>query len=228
MSENVIPTLWDLKVFGFNTFEIVYTSDASFKETLDKIFQEKQLGHYTVKLEPLKSKKLLHEFGFYYCDTLIEPFCTSDRLVAYQEEGLYLSELVDVEHLSKIVYGAFSHGRFHRDFKLNRHLADVRYDSWLRDLYQSKQVFALMASEQVVGFWGYSNNKILLHALSEEYRGKGLAKNFWSAACRKLFEKGYPELTSSISTSNVAALNLYSSLGFKFRKPVDIYHLFLD
>jgi hypothetical protein len=29
---------------------------------------------------------------------------------------------------------------------------------------------------------------------------------------------------SSISFVNIAVINLYSSLGFRFRKPVDIYH----
>jgi ribosomal protein S18 acetylase RimI-like enzyme len=228
MFEDVITTPWDSRVFGINTFEIVYTSDISLKETLEKIFQENRLGHYTVKINPLNNKKILHEFGFYYCDTLIEPYCSSENLVTYQKPGINISDLVDIEQLSNGVYGTFSHGRFHRDFKLKKHLADMRYDSWLRELHQSKNVFGLMIFDQVAGFWGYSDNKILLHALNEEYRGKGLAKYFWSLACQKLFEKGYSELTSSISASNIAVLNLYSSLGFKFRNPLDIYHLLLE
>ncbi|MDB9310893.1 GNAT family N-acetyltransferase [Aphanizomenon sp. CS-733/32] len=228
MFEDVIATPWDSRTFGFNTFEIVYTSDVNLKKTLERIFQENRLGHYTVKLNPLNNKKILHEFGFYYCDTLIEPYCNYANLATYQKEGIHISDLVDIEHLSNSVYGAFSHGRFHRDFKLKKHLADIRYDLWLRELHQSKQVFTLMISEKVAGFWGYSNNKILLHALTEEYRGKGLAKYFWSIACQKLFEKGYSELTSSISASNIPVLNLYSSLGFKFRNPADIYHLLLE
>jgi GNAT superfamily N-acetyltransferase len=228
MFEDVIATPWDSRTFGFNTFEIVYTSDVNLKKTLERIFQENRLGHYTVKLNPLNNKKILHEFGFYYCDTLIEPYCNYANLVTYQKQGIHISDLVDIENLSNSVYGAFTHGRFHRDFKLKKYLADIRYDLWLRELHQSKEIFTLMIFDKVAGFWGYSNNKILLHALSEEYRGKGLAKYFWSLACQKLFEKGYLELTSSISASNIPVLNLYSSLGFKFRNPVDIYHLLLE
>ena len=69
--EDVIATPWDSRIFGFNTFEIVDTSDGNLKKTLERIFQENRLGHYTVKLNPLNNKKILHEFGFYYCDTLI-------------------------------------------------------------------------------------------------------------------------------------------------------------
>jgi ribosomal protein S18 acetylase RimI-like enzyme len=81
-----------------------------------------------------------------------------------------------------------------------------------------------MHLESVAGFFAFSRNKILLHALSESFRGKGLAKYFWSAACEKLFSQGFSELISSISASNLAVLNLYASLGFRFRKPLDVYH----
>ncbi|MFM6198094.1 MAG: GNAT family N-acetyltransferase, partial [Dolichospermum sp.] len=86
----------------------------------------------------------------------------------------------------------------------------------------------LRYSGKIAGFWAYSNNKILLHALSQEYKGKGLSKYFWSLACVKLLAKGHQEITSSISASNLAVLNLYSSLGFRFRNAVDIYHLVLE
>jgi ribosomal protein S18 acetylase RimI-like enzyme len=42
--------------------------------------------------------------------------------------------------------------------------------------------------------------------------------------CAELARQGAPELTSSISATNLAALNLYVSLGFRFRNPVDVYH----
>ncbi|MEX0267936.1 GNAT family N-acetyltransferase [Leptolyngbyaceae cyanobacterium UHCC 1019] len=80
----------------------------------------------------------------------------------------------------------------------------------------------------LAGFWGYSENKIVLHALGSDYRGRGLAKYFWSAACRELFRQGHSELVSSISFSNTPALNLYISLGFRFRNSYDLYHLMIQ
>ena len=228
MSENIMLTPWDSKAFGFNTFEIVYASDDDFNQLVNKIFQEEQKGHYTVRVDPLKSKRLLDELGFYYCDTLIEPYCNFNDLIVHQRDEISLSEVVDLNLLAETVYGAFSHGRFHRDFKLNRDLADIRYDLWLRELHQLNQVFGLMFLDELAGFWAYSDNKILLHALNEKYRGKRIAKYFWSIACQRLFEQGFPELISSISTANVAVLNLYLSLGFRFRNPVDIYHLMVE
>ncbi|MFM6348105.1 MAG: GNAT family N-acetyltransferase [Dolichospermum sp.] len=231
MFEDIIATPWDSRVFGVNTSEILYTSEINLQTTLQRIFKEKSLGHYTIKINPLAPKKILHEFGFYYCDTLIEPYCSPERIVKYDQEGIDISESVNREELSllsNIIYSTFTYDRFHRDFNINPHLADVRYDLWLQDLWKNEQVFTLRYSGKIAGFWAYSNNKILLHALSQEYKGKGLSKYFWSLACVKLLAKGHQEITSSISASNLAVLNLYSSLGFRFRNAVDIYHLVLE
>jgi hypothetical protein len=223
----LINTPWDAQVFGINTFEISHTSELVLEQVLRQIIIDNKPGHYTVKVAPLISKKVLHQSGFYYCDTLLEPYCKSEDLIDYSQEGIALSTDVKIDELIEICHGAFIHGRFHRDFNLDKSLADLRYDLWLKQIYAERSVFALMYNDKLAGFWGFFANKIVLHALSQEYRGKGMAKYFWSLACQELFRAGYSEVISSISASNVAALNLYSSLGFKFRNPVDVYHLLI-
>jgi hypothetical protein len=42
--------------------------------------------------------------------------------------------------------------------------------------------------------------------------------------CRQLFAEGHAEIQSSISFVNMAVINLYAALGFRFRRPVDVYH----
>jgi ribosomal protein S18 acetylase RimI-like enzyme len=79
-------------------------------------------------------------------------------------------------------------------------------------------------NNELAGFVACIENRLVLHALNQSYRGKGLAKFFWSSFCQHLFSQGYSELTSSISTTNMPVLNLYCSLGFNFRNPVDVYH----
>jgi len=51
-----------------------------------------------------------------------------------------------------------------------------------------------------------------------------LAKYWWHATCCELFGAGHLEVTSSISAINMAVLNLYASLNFSFRNPLDVYH----
>ena len=224
ISEYIIKTPWDSRVFGLETFEIVKASEY----ILNLVFENNpKPGHYTVKTNPLFSKKILHNYGFYYCDTLIEPYCNINNFIEFKEEKSSINDSIEIEELIKIAHGAFIHGRFHRDFNLDKNLADIRYELWLKDIYESQGVFGLMYDNNLAGFWGFANNKIVLHALSEEYRGRGLAKYFWSLACQELFSRGHQELISSISASNVRVLNLYSSLGFKFRNPLDVYHLLI-
>lgn len=228
VSEYVKITPWDTQIFGINTYEILDTSELVFDQILHQITTHNISGHYTVKIVPLASKKLLYKYGFYYCDTLLEPYCEHENLVEYQKEKITISKSIKIEQLLEICHGAFTHGRFHRDFNLEQNLADLRYDSWLKQLYEAKTVFGLMYAQDLAGFWGFSKNKIILHALAEKYRGRGLAKYFWSIACLELFNLGYSEITSSISASNIAVLSLYSSLGFKFRNAIDVYHLLIE
>ncbi len=223
ISDYIINTYWDSIVFGIDTFEITKPAEEVFRF----IINNGKTGHYTVKVNPLSSKKKLHDYGFYYCDTLVEPYCHVKNFVELKNDNfsIYINFSANIEEMVTICHGAFRHGRFHRDFSLDKNLADIRYDLWLKDLHKNQCVFGLMDGDQVAGFFGFAHNKIVLHALSEDYRGKGLAKYFWSSACRELFRRGHKELFSSISVSNVRVINLYSSLGFRLRNPLDVYHL---
>ena len=73
---------------------------------------------------------------------------------------------------------------------------------------------------------GAQARKFLLHAVAEECRGRGIAKFLWSRACEELFACGHEQLQSSVSAANLAVVNLYSSLGFRFREVSDVYHRF--
>lgn len=209
---------WDSKVFGIDAFEIREASAEVLAEAAGVP------GHFTVRVDPLFPKKPLHESGFYYCDTLIEPYCTANAFNYYGHEKVTISEDVSIAELVAVLAGAFRYDRFHRDFNIEGRSADLRYENWLKDLYFAKNCLGLLFDGQVAGFFCFTQEKILLHALHENFRGRGLAKFFWSAACRKMFDSGHAEIRSSISAANVPVLNLYASLGFRFRNPVDIYH----
>ena len=211
-------TPWDTAAFEMPTWELLEYSEASMQQAACIP------GHQTIKVDPLVDKRLLHEHGFYYCDTLIVPHCKVERLrVAHHPEAI-ISKSIDASHALKIFHGSFVHGRFHRDFNLPKIAADLRYDNWLKQLIEAQQVYGLYWQGSLAGFIGCSENNLVLHALAKEYRGKGLSKYWWSGVCAALLESGHDEVKSSISAANVAVLNLYASLGFSFSSPQDIYH----
>ncbi|MEW6313111.1 MAG: GNAT family N-acetyltransferase [Pseudomonadota bacterium] len=211
-------TPWDAAAFGMPTYEITEYTQAALQAA------QSVPGHYTIKVDPLANKRLLHEHDFYYCDTLLEPHCGKANLRHFAHDEVTVTRDISLETLLAICHGAFTHGRFHRDFNLPRTQADLRYDSWLKQLHGEGKVYGLLFRNKPAGFIACNGAHLALHAIAEDLRGQGLAKYFWGAACEKLFAAGHEEITSSISAANIAALNLYAALGFKFRKPLDIYH----
>jgi len=208
---------WDSAALGCEAYELQSAAPGV-------LAQARAPGHYTVRVDPLAGKRILHEVGFYYCDTLIEPFCAAGEFKPQPHPAARVSRDAALEPLLAICRGAFEQGRFHRDFNVERARADLRYENWLRTLHAAGKVYGLLWEEDLAGFIAHEGGKLVLHALGAKHRGRGLARHLWSAVCAELARQGAPELTSSISATNLAALNLYVSLGFRFRNPVDVYH----
>lgn len=209
---------WDTAALGVNAYEITALSAESLATA------QNTPGHYSIRVDQLSSRQLLHEYGFYYCDTLIQPYCTPDRFQSFSDSAVEVSREADLEQLLGICRDAFTHDRFHRDFNISRDRADQRYNNWLKQLYREGKVYKLAYQGEPAGFIAIEKSHLVLHAIAETLRGKGLAKFLWTPACMMLFNQGYMELTSSVSASNLAIVNLYARLGFRFRNPVDIYH----
>jgi len=215
---NIHESPWDQKVFGIPCYEI----DGFNLESGQ--WAQQHPGHYTTRVSPLVNKQVLEQYGFYYCDTLIEPFCSLEQFVVHQDKRTSLSKAVALEDLLAISHQAFTFGRFHKDFNISKALADKRYDQWLTQLHNEGRVTGLFFDGKLVGFIAVDNSHLVLHAMHPQFRGQGIAKFLWSALCTELFASGIGEISSSISAANLAAVNLYSSLGFRFRNAQDIYH----
>jgi len=218
MPEGLRPSPWDTAVFGVSCYEIT-----DYRETL-LAHAASTPGHYTIRVDPLCDKGLLHRYGFYYTDTLLEPVCQAGQLLFHEHSGATLAPDVALEEVSRICRTAFTHGRFHRDFNLSSAQADQRYVQWLEQLHARGTVLGLVFEGELAGFIAHDAGSLVLHALGETFRGRGLARYLWSAACRHLFNAGETEICSSVSAANLPVLNLYASLGFRFRAAVDVYH----
>lgn len=209
---------WDSIAFGRDCYEITALEEQALHAAATRP------GHYSIKIEPLVSKALLHQYGFYYCDTLIEPHCQRDHFHGYHDPRARCSRDATLDDLLAICHGAFEHGRFHRDFNLPRAQADLRYDNWLRQVHAAGKAYGLYFDGQLAGFMAVDGSRLVLHAMAPQFRGRGLAKFLWTAVCDELYAQGQLEISSSISAANLAAANLYLTLGFRLQHPVDVYH----
>ena len=143
---------WDTATFGIPSWELLEYSITALHQAVQT------RGHHTIKVNPLADKRLLHEWGFYYCDTLIEPHCNVGRLRLVQHHDATISKEIDNEKALAICHGSFTHGRFHRDFNLTKAAADQRYNNWLLQLLEAQQVYGLYWQDKLTGFIDYSGN----------------------------------------------------------------------
>ncbi len=219
-AERIKPVVWDRRALGIDCFELADATPGTLAAALARS------GHHSVRIDPLDSaaKAALQRHGFYYCDTLIEPWCTPSRLRPVADPDAALDAQPDLDAVLAICHGAFQHDRFHRDFAVTPAQADARYDHWLRELHAAGAVRGLVHAGVLVGFVACQDTRLVLHAMSETARGHGRAHALWSLLCAERFAAGAQEVSSSISAANLAALNLYAALGFRFRNPVDLYH----
>ncbi|MFQ5519145.1 MAG: GNAT family N-acetyltransferase [Mariprofundus sp.] len=219
MTADIIrPIPWDSRAFGIDCFEIDHACEHALTRAMEIP------GHYTVRVSPLGDKSLLYRYGFYYVDTLIEPVCNKNKLIAYRHPDCHIDADTPLDVLLPMCMNSFQHGRFHRDHNIPNEAADRRYAQWLTQLRKEGSVFGLYFQCQLAGFVACHQEKLLLHAMHEQFRGKGLAKYFWTEVSERLFHAGAESVSSSISAANLPSLNLYSRLGFRFTKVVDVYH----
>ena len=209
---------WDTKCFGVECFELTQVSEPALREASNR------KGFYTIRVDPLQSKELLLKNGFYYADTLVVPFCAGDKMRLQFSNEIKLTVSPSLFDVLAIAANAFSHGRFHRDPNLNWRSAEARYANWLKQLHAGNHILGFELNEKLVAFVGVTENRFVLHAVDKNYRGKGLAKYIWSEACRHVLESGSKLVESSVSASNLPIINLYSSLGFRFKNAIDVYH----
>jgi L-amino acid N-acyltransferase YncA len=209
---------WDSAAFGRDCYEITAADEDALREAAATP------GHYALKLDPLADKSVLHQHGFYYVDTLLEPYCSREDFTMHRDAKAVCTRDEKIEDLLAICHGAFEHGRFHRDFNLPRAGADLRYDNWLRQVHAAGDAWGLRYDGTLAGFIAVMQNRLVLHAMAPAFRGRGLAKYLWTPVCDALYSQSNAELCSSVSAANIAVIRLYQSLGFRLRHPVDVYH----
>lgn len=209
---------WDSAAFGCDCYEIGALEEDALREA------SVRTGHYSIKVEPVASKALLHQYGFYYCDTLLEPYCPRERFTGNRDPRASYSRDDVLTDLLEICHGAFAHGRFHRDFNLPHAQANLRYDNWLRQVHAAGSAYGLRFDGLLAGFLAVDDNRLVLSALAEPFRGRGLGKLLWTVVCDELFRQGHTELCTSVSAANIAETNLCITLGFRLRRAVDVYH----
>jgi GNAT superfamily N-acetyltransferase len=232
---------WDRDVFGFPVVQIldleVIESHGATRDYAD--FQAwLDMGRVRIVSSRLPHHKLresmfLEANGFRFVEMVLHPILENVQSLNIPRNDLLiaLAEESDLPFLQDIAEHAFHHERYHVDPRLNPRLGDLRYGRWVRNslghpdqrllkITDGERLVALFLVEARAGRTAYWH----LTAVSPTWQGSGYGYRVWQAMLRHHQAEGCESLLTTISARNVAVLNLYAKLGFRFRPPEMTFH----
>lgn len=122
--------------------------------------------------------------------------------------------------------GSFSDDRFHTDPNCPDEIADTRFFNWAKDLIDDigVTIHIVCFEDDIAGFLARDGNRMILAGFAKRYIGAGLGQYLWLGAMEAMLADGIDLVDTRISANNVAVMNLYVRLGYKFKNPAAIFH----
>lgn len=233
---------WDIETFGFGVadFKIDYSQDCLSKsqEIADKIKEwakdhNVELVGTTVGAEDGLKPSFIQSLGFRYIDTTI-----SLRYKDVQKLQFPLSDFevlpadkASLDGVVKICSSSFSSGRYYADIRFPKHLADKRYQDWVRRAFtaeSTQELFIAKVNEEVCGFMvleakgreGYLH----LAAVLPKWQGKHMGLAIYASSLVYLQKQGVNLVHAKVSASNIPVFNLHTRLGARVFSSDILFH----
>jgi GNAT superfamily N-acetyltransferase len=231
---------WDEPIFGGNTAVIASIQVRIENEAVSAFepFQDWCLQHRAklvscrLPQEQLVECGFLEKQGFRFIELNYRP--TLKRLDDFSDDPeitVSSAHPEDAEEISGFAAQIFTTGRLHVDPLVGPEIGNRRYGVWAENAFHhpaqrvlkcqmGARTVAFMVVEQPTPtsrFWS-------LVGLAPGLAGKGLGRRIWKAVLAFHRREGVNEVSTSISSHNAAAHNLYVSLGFRFPDPTITLH----
>ncbi len=181
----------------------------------------------------LNESMLLEGRGFCFIEMVHRPQLTAVREAMFPEDTLEISPATDndLATIEEIAGSAFKTDRFHLDPRLDRDFADRRYRRWVRTSLQhpTQRLLKISNAGSIVAFFvveRFADGRCYWHltAVAPAMQRKGLGKRVWRAMIMHHRREGVDRIETTISAHNVAAVNLYAGLGYRFQPPAMTFH----
>jgi len=176
----------------------------------------------------LADSMFLEERGFRFIELNYLPRLTGLQRSTTSNDGVGVAcaDEVDRAQLVDMAAQVFRNGRFHDDPRIGAKLGNRRYRAWMENAFSSphQRVLKCSLDGRIVGFFVVEEPERghcfwSLNGLAPGCEGQGLGKRVWRSMLDWHRAKGIDTVSTSISSHNVAAFNLYVALGFKFPPP---------
>jgi hypothetical protein len=138
----------------------------------------------------------------------------------------------DRDDVERIAETAFRFGRYHADPRFPSRLANLRYRRWVHNAFSKpapeSHLYVIGQPGAVSGFF----HIVLKDGLADLRLGavdpavqSGIAGfNLYVGVLKALKQAGAHRATAKIPAANIAVMNIYASLGFRFSHPEAIFH----
>ena len=239
LSASLAP--WDTGIFGFpvaqiERFAILEPESFEFDyECLETWVNSRNCGMVSCRLghDRLVESMFLEAKGFRFVEMVLHPEFPDLHRLQIPDQGLEIAaaDESDLTEIRRIAETAFKDGRFHLDPRIDSRLADSRYGRWVESSlrHPTQQLLKIRDGQTIVGFFIVEiidDCRAYWHltAVSPDHQGKGYGRRTWLAVLQHHVEQGVAAVSTTISARNIAVLNLYSSLNFRFRHPEMTFH----
>jgi RimJ/RimL family protein N-acetyltransferase len=125
----------------------------------------------------------------------------------------------------------FTTGRLQLDPQIGPEIGDRRYAAWAANAFRNPKQTVLTCRKEgrIIGFLvlekpAPDKRFWSLIGLAPELAGHGLGRRTWHSLLAFHAAEGVTEISTSISSHNLAVFNLYVSLGFRFPPPEITLH----
>jgi RimJ/RimL family protein N-acetyltransferase len=174
----------------------------------------------------------LEERGFRFIELNYRPFLSGLAGFASDPEiSICPVAEADVSEISAMASRIFQTGRLHMDPMVGRELADRRYAAWVENAFSNpaQQLFKFLIDNRIIAFMVVEKPTSAsrfwsLVGLAPGLSGQGLGRRVWRSMLAHHHLEGVQHVSTSISSHNLAAHNLYVSLGFRFPAPAVTLH----
>lgn len=236
---------WDSDIFGFPVAQIAEmrvllpaqarADLATFQAWLEQ--ESIQLASCRLAHDQLNESMLLEQAGFRFVEMVLHPHLADLQGFPCAPQGLRveLAGSTDLPAIEEIAAQAFGHERFHADPRLDSALADRRYLVWVRNSHghPSQRLYKIRDGADLIAFFvteAQPDGLCYWHltAISPAFQGRGYGKRVWREMLHFHQREGMARIGTTIAARNTPVLNLYASLGFRFRPPEMTLHWLRD
>lgn len=253
VNECLVSIPWEMRNLGLQSFEVAdgfmhKPNESVLRAALKKKVEEhgQIFVQARVSWDAGPAITALERNSFYFVETVLVPYTNlkTNKVLTHfignrdafvpDEPDRYEWKVVGVDktdapvfqRIKDIAFESFVDDRFHRDWQCDKETANRRFSYWVDDLLADDEVtfYVITHHGRSEGFMTRKCDNLILGGLSRQSVGKGIGKFFWLSVLEDMFNKGFSDVHTLISVNNIAVLNLYARLGFKFRDPAVTLH----